>query len=76
MLAHLTTHGCRFERKGGCHSVWINPATAVIQAVPRHKEIKKYKYTARSISQKLGAPYQAGLEPRFPEASHAVVENS
>jgi len=40
LLAHLSNHGCRLEREGSRHSIWINPATGDIQAVPRHREIK------------------------------------
>lgn len=47
LLAHLNAHGCRLEREGASHSIWKNPATGEIQAVPRHREIKKF--TARSI---------------------------
>jgi len=24
LLAHLSTHGCRLEREGARHSIWIN----------------------------------------------------
>ncbi|HSP44261.1 MAG TPA: type II toxin-antitoxin system HicA family toxin [Luteolibacter sp.] len=58
LLAHLSTHGCRLEREGGRHSIWINPATGEIQAVPRHREIKKF--IARSICRKLSIPEQPG----------------
>lgn len=52
LLAHLVAHGCRLEREGGSHSIWKNPQSGEIQAVPRHVEIKKF--TARSICRKLG----------------------
>lgn len=29
------------KRQGASHSLWINPKTGVIEAVPRHKEIKE-----------------------------------
>jgi len=51
LLAHLSNHGCRLEREGSRLSIWINPATGEIQAVPRHREIKKF--TAKSICRKL-----------------------
>jgi mRNA interferase HicA len=54
LLAHLQAHGCRLEREGSRHSIWINPATGGIQAVPRHREIKKF--TAQSICRKLDVP--------------------
>jgi predicted RNA binding protein YcfA (HicA-like mRNA interferase family) len=58
LLAHLSSHGCRLEREGGRHSIWIHPATGDIQAVPRHREIKKF--TARSICRKLNIPEPPG----------------
>ncbi len=54
LLAHLSAHGCRLEREGSRHSLWSNPATGEIQAVPRHREIKQF--TARSICRKLAVP--------------------
>jgi len=37
----LRIAGCYLKRQGGSHSLWINPKTGVIEAVPRHKEIKE-----------------------------------
>ncbi|MCC5804784.1 MAG: type II toxin-antitoxin system HicA family toxin [Opitutales bacterium] len=39
-------------REGGSHSIWMNPNSGEIQAIPRHNEIKKF--TAKSICRKLG----------------------
>ena len=36
----LRIAGCYLKREGASHSLWINPKTGVIEAVPRHKEIK------------------------------------
>lgn len=58
LLAHLSSHGCRLEREGARHSIWINPVTGDIQAVPRHREIKKF--TSRSICRKLAIPEPPG----------------
>ena len=33
--------GCYLKRDGASHSLWINPKTGVLEAVPRHKEIKE-----------------------------------
>jgi len=33
--------GCYLKRKGSSHSLWINPRTGAIEAVPRHTEIKE-----------------------------------
>ena len=51
---HLTAHGCHLVREGGGHSVWRNPATGRVTAVPRHREIKDP--TARGICKQLGIP--------------------
>ncbi|RUM38277.1 MAG: addiction module toxin, HicA family [Desulfobulbus sp.] len=37
----LRMAGCYLKREGGSHSLWINPKNGVIEAVPRHKEIKE-----------------------------------
>lgn len=37
----LRVAGCYLKREGGSHSLWINPKNGVIEAVPRHKEIKE-----------------------------------
>jgi mRNA interferase HicA len=33
--------GCYLKREGGSHSLWINPKTGALEAVPRHAEIKE-----------------------------------
>jgi len=37
----LRIAGCYLKRKGASHTLWINPKTGVIEAIPRHKEIKE-----------------------------------
>ena len=37
----LRMAGCYLKREGASHSLWINPKTGVIEAVPRHSEIKE-----------------------------------
>ena len=37
----LRIAGCYLKREGASHSLWINPKTGVLEAVPRHKEIKE-----------------------------------
>jgi mRNA interferase HicA len=37
----LRIAGCFLKREGSSHSLWINPKTGVIEAVPRHSEIKE-----------------------------------
>jgi predicted RNA binding protein YcfA (HicA-like mRNA interferase family) len=39
LLQHLRRHGCCLKREGGAHSLYINPNTGQMQAVPRHTEI-------------------------------------
>ncbi len=36
----LRIAGCYLKREGSSHALWINPKNGVIEAVPRHKEIK------------------------------------
>jgi hypothetical protein len=45
--------GCLLKREGASHSIWINPATGVKEAVPRHNEIKEP--LVRKILANLGA---------------------
>jgi len=33
--------GCYLKREGTSHSLWINPKNGVMEAVPRHIEIKE-----------------------------------
>ena len=37
----LRIAGCYLKREGGSHSLWINPKIGVVEAIPRHKEIKE-----------------------------------
>ncbi len=37
----LRIAGCYLKREGASHSLWINPKTGNIEAVPRHAEIKE-----------------------------------
>ncbi|HBE04333.1 MAG TPA: addiction module toxin, HicA family [Spirochaetia bacterium] len=36
----LRIAGCYLKREGGAHSLWINPKNGVVEAVPRHTEVK------------------------------------
>jgi predicted RNA binding protein YcfA (HicA-like mRNA interferase family) len=49
----LRIAGCYLKREGGSHSLWMNPKNGVIEAIPRHKEIKEP--LAKKILKKLGA---------------------
>lgn len=37
----LRIAGCYLKREGSSHSLWINPKTGAIEAVPRHSDIKE-----------------------------------
>jgi len=37
----LRMAGCYLKREGAAHSLWVNPKNGVIEAVPRHTEIKE-----------------------------------
>ncbi len=37
----LRIPGCYLKRDGGPHALWLNPKTGIIEAVPRHAEIKE-----------------------------------
>lgn len=39
LLRHLRKHGCVLKREGRSHSLWMNPETGELEAVPRHVEI-------------------------------------
>jgi hypothetical protein len=39
LLRHLRRHGCFLKREGRAHSLWVNPTTGEVEAVPRHQEI-------------------------------------
>jgi mRNA interferase HicA len=54
LLQHLQQHGCVLKREGGSHSIWRNPQTNEIQAIPRHSEIGEI--LARKICRKLSVP--------------------
>lgn len=37
----LRIAGCYIKRDGKSHSLWINPKNGIVEAVPRHNEIKE-----------------------------------
>ncbi len=49
----LRRAGCYLKREGASHSLWIHPKDGVVEAVPRHKEIKEP--LARKILKNLNA---------------------
>ncbi len=58
LLSHLQEYGCLAVREGGNHSIWSNPQTGRKEAIPRHKEIKKF--LAHSICRNLSVPVPPG----------------
>jgi len=58
LLRHLQAHGCRLEREGAKHSLWLNPATGGVESVPRHAEIGKH--LSRKICRQLAVPEPRG----------------
>ena len=54
LLQHLRRHGGVLKREGAAHSLWTNPATGAVEAVPRHTEIPNT--LARKICRKLSIP--------------------
>lgn len=54
LLKHLRLHGCCFKREGSSHSLWINPLTGKIEAIPRHTEIPNL--LANKICKNLSIP--------------------
>ena len=54
LLRHLRRHGCHLKREGASHSLWTNPATGVVEAVPRHTEIPNK--LALKICRRLSIP--------------------
>lgn len=59
LLHHLRRHGCYLKREGRSHSLWCNPATGAVEAVPRHQEIPNG--LARKICRSLSVP-EVGAE--------------
>ena len=36
LLHHFRKHGCSLKREGAAHSLWTNPDTGAVEAVPHH----------------------------------------
>ena len=54
LLKHLRKHGCILKREGKAHSLWSNPQTGDVEAVPRHVELPDL--LARKICRGLSVP--------------------
>jgi mRNA interferase HicA len=59
LLQHLRRHGCYLKREGRAHSLWCNPQTGAVEAVPRHMEIPNG--LTRKICPNLSVP-EVGAE--------------
>jgi mRNA interferase HicA len=58
LLRYLRRHGCYLKREGRAHSLWYNPQTGQIEAVPRHMEIPTL--LAKKICRGLSIPEMEG----------------
>ncbi|HEX6173582.1 MAG TPA: type II toxin-antitoxin system HicA family toxin [Candidatus Binatia bacterium] len=54
LLQHLRRYGCYLKREGSSHSLWTNPATGTVEAIPRHTEISNR--LVRKICRNLSIP--------------------
>lgn len=54
LLRHLRRYGCFLKCEGRAHSLWCNPQTGAVEAVPRHNEIPDL--LARKICRGLSVP--------------------
>jgi len=54
LIRHLKEFGCVLKREGAGHSLWVNPVTGEMEAVPRHNEIKNQ--LAKKICKGLSIP--------------------
>jgi hypothetical protein len=59
LLQHLRRHGCYLKREGRAHSLWCNPQTGAVEAVPRHTESPNG--LTRKIGRNLSVP-EVGAE--------------
>ena len=54
LLRHLRKNGCVLKREGRSHSLWTNPRSGGMEAVPRHNEIADR--LAKKICRGLSVP--------------------
>ena len=54
LLKHLRRYGCHLKREGRSHSLWTNPLTGHVEAIPRHVEISNK--LAQKICRNLSVP--------------------
>ncbi|MCA1758330.1 MAG: type II toxin-antitoxin system HicA family toxin [Bacteroidales bacterium] len=58
LIKHLSKNGCVLYREGKKHSIFYNPLTGKISAVPRHPDVKQF--TAEKICKDLEVIFPAG----------------
>ncbi|MEW6621421.1 MAG: addiction module toxin, HicA family [bacterium] len=58
LLRQLRKYGCYRKREGRAHSLWCNPRTGAVEAVPRHMEISNK--LAKKICGNLSIPEISG----------------
>ena len=58
LLRHLRRNGCILKREGASHSLWSNPNTGAVEAIPRHTEIANR--LADKICKNLSVPVIGG----------------
>jgi mRNA interferase HicA len=54
LIRHLEAHGCRLKREGAEHTLYHNPSTGEMQAIPRHTEVADI--LAKKICRRLSVP--------------------
>jgi mRNA interferase HicA len=54
LLRHLEQHGCKLDREGSRHSIYLNPSNGKKTSVPRHMEIDNR--LAQKICKQLDIP--------------------
>ena len=54
LIKHLHDNGCIFHREGGNHTIYFNPKTNKVTAIPRHSEIDDI--FCNKLCKQLGVP--------------------
>ena len=54
LTLNLRRNGCQLKPEGGSHSLWTNPNTGAVEAIPRHSEIPNR--LAEKICRSLSVP--------------------
>ena len=75
LLQHLRKHGCTLKREGAAHSLWTNPATGAVEAVPvtpRSQTFLRGRSAAALASQRSFEPIPSASSPSAFLMSHDV----